>query len=160
MKCTQCGSNEFIDAKEVFVEVNTTCNCLEGGGRVNCISGVSVGDLNEVEQKDLWGKNTYVKISNQGFLQAFVCKKCGHVEFFCNTYLLEEQEKQAKLKAEQERIEHNNKIQEDINKNNKRINELNKLIEDENITVKQQKEYIAEREHLKESNKALAKQKQ
>lgn len=156
MKCTQCGCTDFLDAKEVrsFVYVINS----DGG------AGSDSPELQLVTKEHIKNKdNLYGRIvereqtvyTDRGSLQAFVCKKCGHVEFFCNTYLLKEQEEQRKIREEQERLANNERIEKEIAENNSKIEELKAKATDENITVKEQRTLLEEIECLKKKNKSL-----
>ena len=156
MKCTQCGSTEFLEAKGVYAHVNTMCNCIEGGGIVADFSEINVGEKFE-ERSGSFRGGMDVYLRDPGSLKAFVCKKCGHVEFFCDTYLLQEKAEREK-EAEEKRIAAEKAAASaKIEENNKLIKELKEKAKDENITVKQQKEYLAQIDELEKVNHELKK---
>ena len=146
MKCSQCGCTDFVSAKEVYAKVDTSC---WDGGSVKDTSEVFLMNKDIRNERDdlAWQPNQYrtsTYFVNNGEIRAYVCKKCGHIEFFCDTYLKEEQEKreaEERLKEKAIKIE---KAKKDLAVQESKLEELNKKTSDENITVKQQKDYLKE----------------
>ena len=145
MKCTQCGSTEFLNAKDVYAFVHIiTSDGESGGGAYN----ITLAEKEEIaaRKEGYFGivRPAEVLYKNKGYIKAFVCKKCGHVEFFCDTYLLQEKAEREK-EAEEKRIAAEKAAASaKIEENNKLIKDLKEKAKDENITVKQQKEYFAQ----------------
>ena len=154
MKCTQCGSTEFLEAKHLFANVNAQCHCIEGGGTVAQVAEIQAGDGAVLSD----GFYPVGSITNQGEIVAYICKKCGHIEFFCNTYILKEQQELRLRELEKQKEEDNKRIKKEIEQNSNKILALSEKTKDENITVKKQRELLEEIESLKKQNKLLKSQ--
>ena len=104
------------------------------------------------------GTQTYVEFSLKGSFKPYICKKCGHVELFAEEMLKSIQddklnffklvnEAKGKIKEKRDNIESLTKEKEKLES---RLIELNKFLDSEDITVKQQKEYLEEKKSIEE----------
>lgn len=144
MKCTQCGCTEFIDAKEVYTFVHVITSDGESG---DCVCDVTLANKKEIvkEERNFFNgqliKQKETVYNDRGYLKAYVCKKCGHIEFFCDTYIKKEIEEQEKIEAEEKRINDIIVIEKELARNEIKLQEIQSLVKNENITVKQLREY-------------------
>lgn len=150
MKCTQCGSTEFISTS-LLKEASTTGEYEDSGyglfkGNVMKpdVTGQVLG-YQFVVRGDAGGDFRLV-----GNCDCFVCKNCGHIELFAKDFVEKYEQKRIALAQEKMRKEQEKKqfaidleeLKEFTSKLSQRLNELEQLSLDEDISVKKHNEVI------------------
>ena len=98
--------------------------------------------------------------------EAYLCKKCGHVQLFAEDMLraikFDEERLSSEIAAKQKEVKELNdkaaSLDSEKAKIEKRLNELNSLLKSEDITVKQQKEFTLEKEEAQKRLRDIEKE--
>lgn len=150
MKCTQCGSTKFIErpfltsAKYLVDEYDRFARKVDDTAQVFGYEFFIRGDAD----------GSFRIIGN---CNAYICEECGHIELFAKSIVEKVHEKQkideenAKRKiAEEAQLEKDYvELNEFVKQLKTQLGKLEKLSNDENITVKEQKEVLRKLEFAK-----------
>lgn len=158
MKCTQCGSTKFIErpfltsAKELDEYEKFRYRFFSDNARKVDDTAQVLG-YQLVIRGDADGGFRIV-----GNCNAYICEECGHIELFAKSFVEKVHEKQ---KIDEENAKRKLAVEAQLEKDYVELNEfvkqlktqlgkLEKLSNDENITVKEQKEVLRKLEFAKQ----------
>ena len=158
MKCTQCGSTKFIE--KTFLTSARELDEYEKSGGYNIFSG-NARKVDDTAQ--VLGYQFVINGDADGSFRiigncnAYICEECGHIELFAKSFVEKVHEKQkideekAKRKSAEEAQFKKDYIElnEFVKQLKTQLGKLEKSSNDENITVKEQKEVLRKLEFAK-----------
>lgn len=159
MKCTQCGNTKFIQrdfltkARELNEYEKNNENYVLNGSAYKVDDTAQVFGYQLVIRGDADGAMRIV-----GNCDAFVCEECGHIELFAKSLvekihksqLIDEENAKRKVIEEEQLKKDYIDLNEFVNRLKTQLCELEKLKDDDNITVKEQKEVLRKLELMKQ----------
>lgn len=157
IKCSQCGGTEFVEAQFIGGKEYKKEEYIDHMGRV--------------EYRDLFDQidesNSVIGLCDSNSCdvlcfnncECYICKTCGHIEFFANGYLdkLKEKELEEKKKADEKAMIEAKRLElkKKINQAKELVECLDAMSKDEDVTIKEHNVIIDDLSFAKEMKSAF-----